>query len=236
MPVHKKGLIFDLRDKNEIKSAQSRGGGYETDSNYPLWKLINKHLDRYDQLQTSFSRLAEAFITNDSSAFLSKLESSGWLYNMRQCLHVACTIAEEINNGNACVLVHGWDGWDNTLLVTSLVQLVLCPESRTISGFQLLIEREWIHAGHPFSRRCSKSAFGSTSHKQEAPIFLLFLDCVRQLIDQFCLSFEFNEELLVTLFDNVYASEYGTFLGNCQKEREQLQLSLRTASLWYDLV
>lgn len=181
MPVHKKGIVFDLRDNNEIRTAQSRGGGFETDSNYPLWKRINKHLDRFDQLQTSFARLTEAFGA-DSSSFMSRLESSGWVYNMRQCLHVGCTIAEEINNGNACVLVHGWDGWDNTLLVTSLVQLVLSPESRTISGFEQLIEREWLHGGHPFSRRCCKSAFGSTPHKQEGPVFLLFLDCIRQVI------------------------------------------------------
>ena len=51
-------------------------------------------------------------------------------------------------------------------------------------------------------------------------------------MEQFCLSFEFNEEFLILLFDNIYASEYGTFLGNCQRERDQLFLSTRTVSLW----
>lgn len=51
-------------------------------------------------------------------------------------------------------------------------------------------------------------------------------------MDQFCISFEFNEEFLISLFDNVYASEYGTFLGNNQNEREQLCLSTRTVSFW----
>jgi hypothetical protein len=50
--------------------------------------------------------------------------------------------------------------------------------------------------------------------------------------EQFCLSFEFNEDLLILIFDNIYASEYGTFLGNCHREREELFLSTRTVSLW----
>lgn len=45
----------------------------------------------------------------------------------------------------------------------------------------MLIESEWINAGHPFSKRCAKSAYGSTSQRQEGPVFLLFLDCVRQV-------------------------------------------------------
>ncbi|CAF4948358.1 unnamed protein product, partial [Rotaria socialis] len=40
------------------------------------------------------------------------------------------------------VLVHGSDGWDTTLLVTSLAQVLLHPDCRTITGFEALIERE----------------------------------------------------------------------------------------------
>lgn len=39
---------------------------------------------------------------------------------------------------------------DSTLLVTSLAQLILDPLSRTMAGFQELVEREWIQvSGHP---------------------------------------------------------------------------------------
>ncbi len=51
-------------------------------------------------------------------------------------------------------------------------------------------------------------------------------------MEQFCLSFEFNEDFLILLFDNVYASEFGTFLGTCQMDREILFVSTRTASIW----
>lgn len=77
-------------------------------------------------------------------------------------------------------------------------------------------------AGHPFHLRCARSAYSHARLKQEAPLFLLFLDCVWQLSRQFPFSLEFGESLLLTLFDNAYASDYGTFLCNNEKERRVL--------------
>ncbi|CAF0826541.1 unnamed protein product [Brachionus calyciflorus] len=231
LPIGKQGYVYDLRDAGILKGVLAKGGGYETDANYPLWKRINKHLDRYDQLQTSYFKLIDACI-NYSNQFFNKLDSSNWFMNIRQAIYLACTLADELHNKNGCILLHGWDGSDNTLIISSLVQILLNPECRTLIGFIKLIEREWLHAGHPFSKRCFKSAFGATLQKQEGPVFVLFLDCVKQLIDQFSISFEFNEDFLILLFDNIYTSEYGTFLGNNQNEREQLCLSTRTVSLW----
>lgn len=74
-------------------------------------------------------------------------------------------------------------------------------------------------AGHPFHLRCARSAYSHARLKQEAPLFLLFLDCVWQLSRQFPFSLEFSECLLLALFDNAYASDYGTFLCNNEKER-----------------
>lgn len=44
----------------------------------------------------------------------------------------------------ACVLVHGAEGTDTTLLVTALAQVILDPDCRTLAGFQGLLQREWI--------------------------------------------------------------------------------------------
>lgn len=42
------------------------------------------------------------------------------------------------------MLVHGTEGTDSTLQVTSLAQIILDPGCRTIKGFQSLVEREWL--------------------------------------------------------------------------------------------
>jgi myotubularin-related protein 9 len=88
LPIGKKGVIYDLRDVNILKSAASKGGGYETESNYPLWKRVNRHLDRIDQLHGSLGKLVEACL-GDPSQYLSRLESSNWLQNAKQALFIA---------------------------------------------------------------------------------------------------------------------------------------------------
>ena len=54
-------------------------------------------------------------------------------------------------------------------------------------------------------------------------------------MEQFSLSFEFNDKLLVLLFDQAYCCEYGTFVGNCERDRDDLCVSVRTVSLWYGI-
>ena len=49
------------------------------------------------------------------------------------------------------MLVHGTEGTDSTLQVTSLAQIILDPACRTIQGFQGLVEREWLQVSVPQS-------------------------------------------------------------------------------------
>ncbi|NXQ41214.1 MTMR9 protein, partial [Catharus fuscescens] len=151
--------------------------------------------------------------------WLSKLEASNWLTHIKELLTAACLAAQCIDRESASVLVHGSEGTDSTLQVTSLAQIILDPRCRTIHGFQALIVREWLQAGHPFQQRCAQSAYSNSKQKWEAPVFLLFLECVWQIHRQFPCSFEFNEQFLITLFEHAYASQFGTFLGNNENER-----------------
>lgn len=42
------------------------------------------------------------------------------------------------------VLVHGSEGTDSTLLISTLAQLIMDPCCRTLEGFLALLEREWV--------------------------------------------------------------------------------------------
>lgn len=99
---------------------------------------------------------------------------------------------------------------------------------------QALIEREWLQAGYPFSTRHKHSCYTPPNQRQKSSsaTFLLFLDCVYQLFHQFPCSFEFDSRYLLMLFEHSYSSQYGTFLGDCERERKELKVRERTTSLW----
>lgn len=232
----KKGFIIDTRYPNVAQLAKTKGGGYEPEVHYPMWKRLNKPIERYSSLLDSLSRLVEAVtdtgVTMDK--WLSRLESSGWLAHIKDVLTCACFIAQCLDQDETSVLVHGSEGMDGTLLACSLAQVILDPDCRTVRGFEALVEREWLQAGHPFLLRCQHGAFcpPSLRTKDQSPTFLIFLDCVFQIHQQFACSFEFSENFLVMLFEHSYCSSFGTFLSNCEKDRKELKLPQKTVSLW----
>jgi Myotubularin-like phosphatase domain len=71
--------------------------------------------------------------------------------------------------------------------VVALAQLLLDPYYRTLDGFRTLIEKDWLAFGHPFQLRLAHGLARQTSKEdQRSPVFLQFLDCVWQLVNQVC--------------------------------------------------
>ncbi|XP_063591147.1 myotubularin-related protein 9-like isoform X1 [Penaeus indicus] len=241
----KRGYIIDTRTQNLAQSAknlaqsakvQLRGGGYEPELHYPNWRRVHKPIDRHHVLLDSLTKLMDGI--NDTSSgtdkWLSRLESSSWMNNIKETLNCACLVAQCLDQEGASVLVHDTDGMDSTLQVTSLAQIILNPDCRTVRGFEALIEREWIQGGHPFATRHARSCYTPSTQRSKinSPTFLLFLDCVYQIHHQFSCSFEFAENFLVMLFEHSYSSQFGTFLANNEGERRAMKAHERTASLW----
>lgn len=106
---------------------------------------------------------------------------------------------------------------------------MLDPFYRTIKGYQVLIEKDWLAFGHKFGDRCG---YTQGDPKEMSPVFTQFLDCTFQLMQQRIDAFEFNERFLLTLHDHVQSCQFGTFIGNCEKDRLDLRMSESTYSLW----
>ena len=186
-PKARKGFIIDTRTVATISSARAKGGGQESEAYYPAWKKINKAIDRYHFLLDSYSKLMEA--CSDTSVshekWLNRLTVSSWLTHVKEVLTCGCLVAQCLEKEGTNVMVHGSEGVDVTLAVTSLAQVILNPDCRTVRGFEALIEREWLQGGHPFWSRTSKGPFNdsvATKSKTFAPTFILFLDCLWQVI------------------------------------------------------
>lgn len=135
------------------------------------------------------------------------------------------------------MLIHCSDGWDRSSQLTSFTQLLLDPFYRTLRGFLILIEKEWLSFGHQFGYR-NGFYTKELSQDERSPIFLQWLDCVSQLLYQFPNIFEFNNELLLFIAYHTNSAKYGTFLFNSEFERKCKIFNAKnmTVSIWTDIL
>lgn len=157
------------------------------------------------------------------SRFQTLLEKTYWLLYVSVCLKQSVEAAKLLMVGQTVVLQE-LNGRDMSCVISSLVQLLLDSSFRTINGFQTLIQKEWISLGHPFSDRIGHVCGNAD---EQSPLFILFLDCVWQLLNQFPEKFEFSETFLTSLWDSVFLPIFDTFQFNCETERQIAQLNDR---------
>lgn len=107
---------------------------------------------------------------------------------------------------------------------------MLDPHYRTLEGFAQLLDKEWLSFGHRFTQRASLVADAKASGY--SPVFLLFLDCVHQLVRQFPTRFEFNDFYLQFLAYQQLSGRFSSFKFNCEAERMGAAYSDPDSSIW----
>ncbi|CAG8548601.1 5113_t:CDS:2 [Acaulospora morrowiae] len=259
-PCNMKLCVLDARSYTAAFSNGYHGGGYENIEHYPPNSTLQfLGLPNIHAISSSHAALLRAINTNASSSnWYSVLESTGWLGHVAELLKAAGGkdgVVGKLVDEDASVLVHCTDGWDRTTQLVSLAQIMMDPFYRTIKGLQVLVEKEWISYGHPFRSRgslpCNLRNNDNKSHAKSkdvppgcqkepphlppvlAPVFLLFLTCLHNLLQQFTYSFEYNDFLLLCLARAAAGnSPFGDFLCNSEFERETVRLRERTRSIW----
>lgn len=216
--------IYDARPFKNALANYTSGGGYENEKYYTWCKLVFLNIENIHAMRDSLGA------TNSEQFHVTTLENSKWLEHIRLILEGALTIVDKIESGHP-VLVHCSDGWDRTAQLTSLSMLLLDKYYRTIEGFEVLIEKEWVSFGHKFGTRMGH---GSDRHSDSdrSPIFIQFIDCVWQVMQDQPHVFEFNEKLLLTILQHIYTCQFGTFLMDSDYDREKYDLKSKTISLW----
>lgn len=228
--------LVDTRPRVNAVVNMMQGKGFEDARNYSNMRFHFFDIENIHVMRSSLQKLLEACQRARSvSEYYKQLESSGWLRHIKALLECGSFLADSVARGISCV-VHCSDGWDRTSQTVSIAQLLLDPFYRTIRGFQVLIEKDWLGFGHKFDDRCGHiGALNEEAAREISPVFAQFLDVTFQLMRQNPRAFEFNERYLIEIHEHAYSCQYGTFLGNCDKDRKDLNLAKRTQSLWAHL-
>lgn len=231
--VHQQRVwIADCRPELNARVNNLTGGGTES-SSIPHARVSFLNIGNIHAMRESIDNIRALVQSAGGSeldlAWGSRVEDTRWLAHVRLVLSGALRVAEAVENKGTTVLVHCSDGWDRTGQLCGLSQILLDGHYRTIEGFIDVVEKEWVTVGHKFHDRVGP---GVSENDEQAPIFLQFLDCVWQLQRQYPTHFEFNARLLETIVDALFSARFGTFLGNCDRERRSWRWAERTRSLW----
>ncbi|TRZ02283.1 hypothetical protein DNTS_003178 [Danionella cerebrum] len=186
---------------------------------------LSESLPSVHEIQQSYNRFKQFFLIDNSTDFwmsdmkwFSSLEGSGWLDIIRQCLQKSIEVVECLEKDNTNVLITEEEGTDLCCVISSLSQIMLDPYYRTLLGFQSLVQKEWVAGCHAFLDRSNH--LHQKDKDCHSPVFLLFLECVWQLVQQHSPAFQFSETYLTVLSDSVNVPIFSTFLFNSAHHRE----------------
>ena len=164
-------LIIDARPTANAVANTAKGAGTENMDHYKNAKKAYLGIDHIHTMRESLAKVVDALreadamlasINNDLSDHVlgismldrQALRRSGWLRHTQAIIEGTLLIIRNIHISSSHVLIHCSDGWDRTSQLSSLSQLCLDPFYRTIRGFEILIEKDWLSYGHKFLDRC----------------------------------------------------------------------------------
>ena len=241
----KKLLIYDCRPKLNAWVNKLKGAGYENTINYPNINIEIKFcgIPNIHAVRSSYEKMLTNISYNNDNEYsvISNLPNTLWYETIIIILKSSFELFNSINIEKNTVLIHCSDGWDRTAQLSCTSQILLDKYYRTLEGFIVLIEKDWLSFGHQFRYRNGfYSQYDSpsyiTSENQFSPIFIQWLDCIYQLMSQNYTKFEFNFNLLTFIASEIYDGKYGTFLFNSEKEREEYKAKNSTISLWTEVM
>ncbi|XP_070563333.1 myotubularin-related protein 13-like isoform X5 [Ptychodera flava] len=209
-----KAALYVFGEKSQMKAIKTE--------NFPKCDFIPCDFNEVRHVKASFKKLMRACVssaplTDPEVSFHKLVEDTEWLLQIQNIMQLAGAAVDLMDIQGSSVMISMEDGSDFTSQVVALTQVLLDPYYRTIDGFRVLVEKEWLAFGHKFTHRCNHTAAHQGSGF--APIFLQFLDAVHQVVNQFPLSFEFNQYFLKFIAYHYCSARFRNFFFDSECER-----------------
>jgi hypothetical protein len=149
-------VIYDARPQTNAEANRIHNGGSENMSRYFFATKIFLNIPNIHGVRKSLLRATSALQDTDilsSMPATQPLDTSSWLEYISCILRGSASIARKVGIEHSNVLVHCSDGWDRTSQLCALAQIMLDPYFRTIDGFIVLVEKDFLSFGHMFRLR-----------------------------------------------------------------------------------
>lgn len=149
-------LIIDARPAINSMAMQVVGKGSENMNYYKFAAKAYLNIQNIHVMRNSLNKVINALKDGDISngpPSQDLLAKSDWLKHISDVLEGSALIAKQVGINHSHVLIHCSDGWDRTSQLSALSQIMLDPYYRTLEGFMVLIEKDWLSFGHMFHQR-----------------------------------------------------------------------------------
>jgi hypothetical protein len=154
--AQQRNMIVDARPTVNAYAMQAVGLGSENMDNYKFATKVYLGIDNIHVMRDSLNKVIDALKDSDLTPLPPNrelLHKSHWLKHIANMLDGVGLIARQIGLQHSHVLIHCSDGWDRTSQLSALSQLCLDPYYRTMEGFVVLVEKDWLSFGHQFRYR-----------------------------------------------------------------------------------
>ena len=154
--AQQRNLIVDARPTVNALAMQAVGLGSEKMDYYPGAEKAYLGIDNIHVMRKSLECVIEALKESDYlnvAPNYDMLRKSGWIRHIANILDGTSLIARTVGIMHSHVLIHCSDGWDRTSQLSALSQIMLDPYYRTLEGFIVLVEKDWLSYGHMFRHR-----------------------------------------------------------------------------------
>jgi myotubularin-related protein 6/7/8 len=149
-------LIVDARPTVNAYAMQAKGAGSEDMQYYACATKAYLGIDNIHVMRKSLERVIDVLKDSDIHTLpldQDQLARSGWIKHIANMLDGTALIARTVGINHSHVLIHCSDGWDRTSQLSALSQICLDPYYRTMEGFMVLVEKDWLSFGHMFRHR-----------------------------------------------------------------------------------
>ena len=154
--AQQRNMIIDARPTINAMAMTAMGAGSENMDNYRFAAKAYLGIDNIHVMRDSLQKVIDALKDSDLTPLgpsREALHNSKWLKHIANMMDGVGLIARQVGLQHSHVLIHCSDGWDRTSQLSALSQICLDPYYRTMEGFIVLVEKDWLSFGHRFRYR-----------------------------------------------------------------------------------